>query len=67
MEPYHPSHCLICGVKITTGIDSHIRNTHQMSYEEYNKYFYEAMGSYSVFTDKAGRTVLTITRIVNTK
>ena len=66
MEPY-PQHCLICSAEITSGIDSHIRNTHQMNYEEYRKYFYDAVGSYSVFTDKAGRTVLTITRIVEPK
>ncbi len=66
MEPY-PQHCLICGAEITTGIDSHIRNTHKMNYEEYCKYFYDAMGTYGLFTDKAGRTVLTITRIVKPK
>jgi len=66
MEPY-PQHCLICSAEITRGIDAHIRYTHQMSFEEYCEYLRDAIGSYSVFTDKAGRTVLTITRIVKPK
>ena len=63
MEPY-PQHCLICGRQITSGIDAHIRNTHQMDYGEYCKYFYSAQGSYSVCKDKRDRTILTITRIL---
>jgi len=61
MEPY-PEHCLICGREITTGIDSHIRNTHKMDYETYCKWFYEAKGSYSVFEIGKDRVILTVTR-----
>ncbi len=45
----HPQHCLICSAEITSGIDAHIRNTHQMNYEEYCKYFYDAMGRATAF------------------
>ena len=61
MEPT-PRHCLICGREISTGIDSHIRNTHQMDYEFYRKWFYDAKGSYSIFDTRGGRVSLTITR-----
>lgn len=61
MEPY-PKHCLICGAAITMGIDSHVRHTHQMSYEEYCRYFYAAVGGYSIYVDKNNKRVLTITR-----
>ena len=60
MEPY-PQHCLICGREITSGIDAHMRYTHEMSYETYCKHFYECEGSYSVY-QKKGKTILTITR-----
>ncbi len=63
MEP-HPKHCLICGREIGGGIDAHVRSKHKMDYEQYCKYFYEATGSYGIFPDKAGRIVLTITRVL---
>lgn len=61
MEPT-PKHCLICGREIATGIDSHIRNTHEMSYEFYRKWFYDAKGSYSIFNTGRDKVSLTITR-----
>lgn len=61
MKPY-PKRCLICGAAITSGIDAHVRMTHKMDYDEYCKYFYDAEGSYSLFSDKNGKRILTITR-----
>jgi len=66
MQPY-PEHCLICGREVTTGIDSHIRKTHEMSYEIYCKLFRDAEGSYSVFVIGKDRVVLTITRDLRIK
>jgi len=63
MEPY-PKHCLICGSEIRAGIDAHVRYTHKMGYEEYCEYFRDAVGSYGVFVDESGRTVMTITRLL---
>lgn len=63
MEPY-PKHCLICGSEITSGIDAHIRYTHKMDYDEYCKYFYDAVGSYGIFVDKSGKRILTVTKVI---
>jgi len=35
-----------------------------MEYEEYCKYFRDAVGSYGVFVDESGKKVMTITRIL---
>ena len=62
MEP-RPQHCLICGREITTGLDMHIRNTHEMDYDFYREYFYDCVGCYAVY-QKGSKTVLTLTREV---
>lgn len=67
MDPT-PKHCLICGREISTGIDSHIRNTHQMDYEFYRRWFYDAEGSYSIYdAGRKDRIVLTITRTLRSE
>ena len=67
MDPY-PNFCLICGAEIAKGIHLHITGTHKMDFTEYCKYFPDIKeGSYNIFTDKKGRKVLTITRIVEEK
>jgi len=66
MKPY-PNFCLICGAEIAQGINTHVSGKHKMDFEQYCIYFPDAEGSYGIFTDTAGRKVLTITRIVEEK
>jgi DNA-directed RNA polymerase subunit N (RpoN/RPB10) len=63
MKP-SPKRCLICGKRITTGIETHITKTHKMDYDEYRRYFSEAEGSQVIFIDESGQKILTITRRV---
>ena len=61
MKPY-PQHCLVCGREITSGIDAHVRYTHEMDYDQYCKWFYDSDGSYAIYEGEARQVILTITR-----
>jgi hypothetical protein len=62
-EKLPPKHCLLCGRDVVRGIESHVKEAHNMRYDEYCKLFSECKGTYTVEETDYQR-IIKITRIL---